>query len=218
VNLLASSGVSLLKTNPVCDSGDWLKNHADNELSTDELFETYLEYIPLFFKDGSPLEIQLGGFFIAEKGATQFILPSVHFDGSEIAGKQAVCGHARNVMYISAEGRILTCISISGLEFQKKFPLVTEAGLVKCLTDSAYMSLISTTVDELLAQNEECRNCEHKYYCCAGCRALAYLNDGDIMGPDRTSCKIFKDGYIPRIFEAAKGYECVNYKLPVAGA
>ena len=33
----------------------------------------------------------------------------------------SVCGHARNQMYISAEGRALPCMSLSGQDIQNKF-------------------------------------------------------------------------------------------------
>ena len=212
VNLLATLGVGAIKTNPASLSGAWIENGGDAHLKLNELFEVYLDYIPHFFADGAPVNIQLGGFFMASKGEKEYILPSVKFDGSERAGRQVICGHARQVMYISAEGRILPCMSLSGLDIQSDYPLVTEQGLIKCLTDSHYMRLIGTTVDGYLAQVPECEACEHKYHCCSGCRASAYESGGEFMGPDRAVCAIYKGGYIPRIIEAAKGYNCTNYK------
>jgi radical SAM protein with 4Fe4S-binding SPASM domain len=211
INLLASLGVEHLKTNPVSKSGAWIENAGDDTLDIQELFEVYLDYIPHFFEDGEPMQLQLGGFFMTdEKG--KYILPSVKTRGGEDAGKLCVCGHARNVMYISADGRILPCMSLSGLDVQEQFPLVTETSLKDCLTDSFYMRLIETTVDEYLARNARCADCEWKYFCAAGCRASALESAGDLMGSDEAVCTFFKGGYISRVMEAAKGYECVNYK------
>ncbi|MCL2084301.1 MAG: radical SAM protein [Oscillospiraceae bacterium] len=211
VNFMASLGVSHVKTNPVSASGDWLDNAGGDSLTLEELYEVYLDYIPRFFEDGAPMGLQLGGFFMASKGEDKYWLPSVKAGGSEDAGRQTVCAHARNVMYISAEGRVLPCMSLSGLEIQKDFPLIPEIGLTVCLTDSAYLSLITTTVDKYIEQNTECAACEWKYHCCAGCRASAVDRGGHLMGPDRAVCLLFKGGYIPRVLEAAKGYTCLNY-------
>jgi len=212
INLLASLGVRSLKTNPASMSGDWIENEDGDNLSINELFDIYLDYIPYFFEDGSPISLQLGGFFYAYKGEKKYRLPSVKSDGDEKTGTHCVCGHARDVMYLSAEGRVLPCMSLSGLDIQKDFPLIYETGLANCLTDSVYMKLIETTVDDYIAQNPECNRCKNKYQCGAGCRASALDTGGNIMGPDKAVCTFYKGGYIERIQEAAKGYECVNRK------
>jgi len=213
INLLASIGVRSLKTNPTSMSGAWTENAGGDNLSITELYKIYLDYIPWFFKDGSPISLQLGGFFMANKGAKKFILPSVKSDGNEKTGKNFVCGHAREVMYISAEGRILPCMSLSGMDVQNEFPLITETALCECLTDSVYMKLIETTVDEFIGRNPECSECVHKYLCGAGCRASALDGtiSGDLLGVDKAVCEFYKGGYIERVIEAAKGYECINY-------
>jgi radical SAM protein with 4Fe4S-binding SPASM domain len=212
VNYLASLGVSHVKTNPAGNSGEWIKNCGDDSLSLDELYDIYLDYIPHFFEDGAPIGIQLGGFFMARKGENKYILPSVKSDGDERCGKRSVCDHARTTMYISAEGRVMPCMSLSGVDANDMFPLITEKGLVSCLTDSSYMRLIETTINKYIDDNAECDACEYKYRCCAGCRASALDAGGDLMGPDRAVCKFYKGGYIQRIMEAAKGYECINWK------
>ena len=66
-------------------------------------------------------------------------------------------------MYLAADGRVLPCMSLSGMKVQNHFPLITDVGLRQCLTDSPYMRLVETTVDEYLAVNEECAACEYKY-------------------------------------------------------
>lgn len=211
INLLAEVGCTHLKTNPASMSGAWIENAGDDNLTMEELFEVYLDYIPKFFEDGAPLSLQLGGFFMASKGADKFTLPAVKGSGEQKCGKLVICGHARHTMYISAEGRVMPCMSLSGLDVQKDFPLITEDGLAKCLTDSHYMNMISETVDQYLGHNPECADCEAKYLCCAGCRASALESGGDLNGPDRAFCKILRGGYIDRIIAAAGGRECSNY-------
>jgi radical SAM protein with 4Fe4S-binding SPASM domain len=205
INHLASLGVAHLKTNPAGLSGNWVKNHGDDHLDIDECFEIYLDYIPHWFEDGKPMGIMLGGFFMGSRNSEKYHIPAQKFNGSEKNCKQCVCGHARLVMYIAADGKILPCMSLSGMDIQEKFPSLTEHSLAQCITDSYYMKLITTKVDEFLEHNaDKCGKCEHKFVCGGGCRASALTTTpDDILAPDEMFCKIFKGGYIPRIKEAA---------------
>ena len=99
-------------------------------------------------------------------------------------------------MYLSAEGRMLPCMSLSAYDIQQDYPLVTEMGLQKGLTDSVYMKLIDTRVEEFLAHTKECGDCEYAKVCAGGCRASALFSDKtNIMAPDRAACLIFRGGY-----------------------
>ena len=103
-------------------------------------------------------------------------------------------------MYISAEGRALPCMSLSGMPIQENYPLITELGLKQCITDSSYMRLIETKGSEVLAHNPECCGCEHAGYCLGGCRASALeTTPEDIMGRDMAACALFKGGWADRI-------------------
>jgi len=114
--------------------------------------------------------------------------------------KTCVCGHARMVTYISAEGRALPCMALSGMDIQQEFPLIPELGLAKCITDSRYMRLIDTRATEILEHNPECKSCEHAMQCLAGCRASALETaPDDILAPDRAICRIFKGGWVEKI-------------------
>ena len=114
-------------------------------------------------------------------------------------------------MYISAEGRTLPCMALSGMDIQREFPLITEIGLAACITDSRYMRLIDTRATEVLAHNPECRNCEYAMQCLAGCRASALeTNPADIMSVDKAACAIFKGGWIEKI---RKTMEVIDPKI-----
>lgn len=196
VNFLASYGVRSVKANPAALVGEWVKNSDGNGLTHDEVTEIYLEYIPYFFLDGSPLSLLLGGMFQAKKGARQYRVPAVKCPDSESVLNQCVCGHARLVMYIAPDGRALPCMSLSGMEIARQYPLITEQGLASCISDSEYMRLIDTRLSDYLEQNAECRACRHRYVCGAGCRASALDADpNNIMGPDRSVCKLLKGGW-----------------------
>jgi len=152
-----------------------------------------------------PLALQLGGFFQADPSEPQiYDIPSMK--NCSNPAKTCVCGHARMVMYISAEGRALPCMALSGMEIQQEFPLIPEIGLAKCITDSRYMALIDTRATEVLEHNPECRNCEHALQCLAGCRASALeFTPADILAVDQAACAIFKGGWVEKIRQTMTG-------------
>ena len=199
VNRLAEVGCRSLKTNPISNVGAWKEGGYGEAISVDELFQAYLDYIPHYFEDGMPLSLQLGGFFSASPHEPdRYDIPSVK--GCTNPDKTCVCGHARMVMYISAEGRALPCMALSGMDIQQEFPLIPEQGLARCISDSRYMRLIDTRATEILDHNPECKECEYAMQCLAGCRASALETTPDeILAPDRVACRIFKGGWMEKI-------------------
>jgi len=196
---LGELGCSSLKTNPISNVGAWKEGGYGEAISLDELYQLYLDYIPHYYEDGMPLSLQLSGFFSASPNKPgEYDIPSIkHCTDPD---KTCVCGHARMVMYISAEGRALPCMALSGMEIQQEFPLIPEIGLAKCITDSSYMRLIDTRATEVLRHNPECALCEYALECLAGCRASALeTTPDDILGIDKAACAIFKGGWIEKI-------------------
>ena len=210
VNLLASWGCHHLKTNAVSNVGAWKEGGYGEAISMPELYQLYLDYIPQYFADGMPMNLQLGGFFMGYRE---------HPDYSRVGSKKncqnpdtmCICGHARQVMYISPKGRALPCMALSAMEIQNEFPLIGELGLSNCLTDSRYLRLIDTRASEYFAHNPDCASCEHSRTCVGGCRASALEgNPDDILGPDMATCEIFRGGWVTKI-EAAIEAGCQVY-------
>lgn len=199
INKLAEWGCRSLKTNPISNVGAWKEGGYGESISIEELFTLYLDYIPHYYEDGMPLTLQLGGFFSASpKHPDRYDIPLLK--NCTNPDTTCVCGHARMVLYISAEGRALPCMALSGMEIQKEFPLIPELGLKTCISDSRYMRLIDTRASEILKHNPECRECEHAMQCLAGCRASALENaPDDILAPDRAACALFKGGWVEKI-------------------
>lgn len=204
VRHLASLGCRSLKTTPISNVGAWKENGYGESISMDALYQLYLDYIPQYYEDGMPLSLQLGGFFMADPDEPdEYSIPSLkNCDRPESV---CVCGHARQVMYISAEGRTLPCMALSGMDIQEEFPLITQIGLSRCISDSRYMRLLDTRASEVLEHSEECRVCPHAKQCLGGCRAAALeFTPDDILAPDKAACAIFKGGWIDRIASAMK--------------
>lgn len=204
VRKLGGLGCRSLKVVPVSDVGVWKEGGYDAVITPEELYQTYLEYIPHYYADGMPLSLQLSGFFsVSPDDPDVYDAPCMK--NCSNPDRICVCGHARQVMYISAEGRALPCMSLSGMDIQNEFPLITELGLAACITDSRYMRLIDTRATEVLRHNPECRECEYAMQCLCGCRAGALeTTPDDILAVDQFTCRIFRQGWIPKIKAAVK--------------
>ena len=204
VKRLAELGCRSLKTTPISDVGAWKEGGYGPSITVEELYQLYLDYIPHYYEDGMPLALQLGGFFMASpKRPEEYDIPSMKH--CKDPSKTCVCGHARMVMYISAEGRALPCMALSGMDIQQEFPLIPELGLAQCITESRYMRLIETRATEVLEHNSECKSCEHAMECLCGCRAGALeTHPDDVLAVDEFTCKIFKQGWVQRIDEAVR--------------
>ena len=204
VNLLASWGCRHLKTNPISNVGAWKEGGYGESIGRQELYQLYLDYIPQYYEDGMPLDLQLGGFFMGRRGDPDHSGPASQKNCRD-PETMCICGHARQVMYISPEGRTLPCMALSGMDIQKEFPLIGELGLQKCLTDSRYLKLINTRASEYFAHNPDCASCEYARVCVGGCRASALEgNPDDILGPDLATCEIFRGGWVSKIEAAAQ--------------
>lgn len=202
MRLLSEIGVCGWKTNPVSRSGNWLGENESLDLTLEELYDAYLELIDTYLREGSPLNIMLGGFFRCGKGKTDYQIPCKKHGSTD----EPLCLSARSMMYISPDGRILPCMPLSGLAIQDDMPDLNRVSLIDALSDSVYIKRIETPVCELLAHNEKCRGCEHKNVCGGGCRAAALMeNEGsDYLGIDPAACFFFLNGYEERIAQTAE--------------
>lgn len=205
LNTLAKHHVTHCKTNPVSPTDAWTKSGStDYSISLKEVMELYLDYIPKFYEDDMPLGLMLGGAFMAEKGSENWHIPLEKFDNSDSCLRQTVCGHARTVLYLSPESRMLPCFSLSSSDIQNDYPLATEVCLQKGLVDSTYMSLIDTRIADFFKINPKCNSCTHKLVCGGGCRASGLLeNPNNIMASDPACCLLFLGGYAEKIKEVA---------------
>ena len=208
LELFAGLGVESWKATPATDAGEWLNEKGRYTLSVEELYEAYLDFIPCFKEAGAPLTLMLGGFFLCRKGEESYRIPCRKFNGSGKMLRRTVCGSARNTMYISADGKLLPCIPLSGMSFQEEMSDITKTPLREALSDSKYLRLIDTRLEDLLKENERCASCEHRLYCGGGCRAGALAAGNGYLGVDEATCAFFKNGYeekIKNVWGASEG-------------
>lgn len=141
----------------------------------------------------------LGGFFQCDAHSRNWSIPALRHCGTGAAGSDRVCESARNMLYIAADGRILPCMPMSGIPEQAEYPRLADLSIPEALTDSVYLRRVEATVDDLLAHNEECRACPHRYRCGGGCRAGALIQGQGFYGRDPAICHIFRHGFIEKI-------------------
>ena len=80
--------------------------------------------------------------------------------------------------------------------------------LAEALTESTYLSLITTTLDDYLEHNSTCAACAYRRRCGGGCRGLAALANGgqDLLGVDPDTCRLYRGGYYDRVRKIIDDY------------
>ncbi len=205
INLLIEHGAQSVKVGPVENSGEWTKENKKHDLSREELFNLYLKYIPRYLDRGAPIGLQMGSFFLCEKGSQKYSIPAEKFDGTKRTLNCKLCEHAKHNIYICSNGQLLPCMALGGVKNKLPKTYIFDMPLNKLLKSSKYLALLNNTVSELCQNNPECNECRHKLNCGGGCRANALMaNNNEYFGCDRVSCDIFKKGYIEKIKEAAQ--------------
>ena len=204
VNKLAGLGVYYMGIMPISDRGE-ASGMIDKILSTEELFNLYLEYIPEYIEDGAPMRLHLGAFFEGIN-ATKYHIPFVKSSEGVNIDKNCVCGAVRNSVHIDFNGFVMPCPPMGVNDNSiKHFSLIFDKPLNELLSDGAYMDFINTRMDDYFKANPTCAACEYKNRCSSGCRgnAMEDNGDGDLLGVDKVTCTFFKGGYYDRVIELA---------------
>ncbi len=200
VNLLSETGCAYLKICNAWPQGEW-KNQPEHYLMQQQVFQTFLDYIPCYFEDGRPLTIVLDGFFnyFADRGeCSSFFEKNV--EEKDFPGTM-MCGHTRRrEMYVSPGGNVLPCMGIVGHPLEEKFPNMLETPLEEILDGgSPYMDIVNYRVSDYMAHNPDCRACEYRTACCGGCRAVALQGgSADYLAKDPVACEYFRGGWKER--------------------
>lgn len=200
VTTLAKVGCENLIINRIYSAGEWAK--ADNtsmELTPSEYAQVCLDYLPLYFEDGKPLNLFINPFVYMRKD-TEPTFPSMReFDGNE---NQPVCIGMHQTLLISANGQFLPCYMMSGFDIAKSMPKISELGFKATLENSFYSECINKSIAEYYNENTECRDCVYAKNCIAGCRANALITSPDnLLAKDIVTCEYFKKGYIEKIHQ-----------------
>jgi len=196
VRTLAKHGVSGLKICNAFPQGEWI-NYPDHYLTTAEMFQAYLDYIPEFIADGMPMSLELGGFFNYSKDSDEISATSDKRVPEDKFSKVFMCTSVRRSMYVSPQGNVLPCMSMVGTPVEDRFPNLLDQPLEEILDSSSlYMDIVNYRISDYLEHNPECRECEYKASCCGGCRAVALRDTpDDYLAPDLVICEYYKGGW-----------------------
>ena len=216
VRYLAGLGVNLLKVNAAVLSGDW-KKHSEYSLSTRELFEVFLEYIPQYFEDDCPLDIELDIFFQYNRGDREYTNGADRDPGIS-PEKCLACRSTKLNFYIASDGGVVPCMAMAGTAVSKQFYNIFETDLKEILGDDSRLTKAGErTFREILDHNPECGACPHAPVCQGGCRARATgeLYD-DYLRPDPINCEFLKGAWRERIKETCDGaFEAYKQRMGI---
>lgn len=204
VNLLTSLHVDYIKIAPMLRLGLWEKYYADKTLTTEELLDVVLEYIPDFFADGKPCSLEIGGFFAYSREndiSTTFLAKA-----PECPVPIFPCQSVASRLYVGSDGRIFPCMEFACLPEQVKFHTVQEISLREMLQDSVLLKIMQTKLEDVYSQDNECRDCQEKgIHCYQHC--LVCTNT-ELCGIDSDTCKFtcsfVKNGWFRQIEECVK--------------
>ena len=200
VNLLADLGVQNLGINAPKCMGCWADYSKDYALTEEEEIEAIKDYIPKYFEDGAPIDINIDGCFRGNKGKKEFLIPINHnIKSVEKFEKYYICEEARYRAYISPEGQVMPCMGFSGSSISNKFPSLLEKSLAEITTNSFFRDVVYTTKKQFLERNKECKKCSHLLKCDGGCSASALNDTDDFCGIDQKICNFHKKNFADEI-------------------
>ena len=206
VNLLASIGVPNMKIGLTQNTPLWINHAEGNEMDRKTYYDTALEYIPYFYEDHMPTNVQIGGAINLNLKSTQYAILAEKSKGDpETCCNNYLCGAARFNAYITPEGRFLPCMVMATVdEYVKEFPLIRDIGVRNCMSDSYYTQFVTNRVGNLFERNSKCNACDYRYKCAGGCRAIAMSeNNGDLYACDPENCFLYENGYPEKFRKAA---------------
>jgi radical SAM protein with 4Fe4S-binding SPASM domain len=192
MNVLAEKGISSWKTALVSAEGEWKNESPDMDLSYDELYAAYLEFIPRYFKAGSPVTVELSNFFRCEKGIREYTVPLKRREGGGDILDAPVCPAARKGIQILPNGKLIFCTSTSEYEEEGGATNILQTPLTDALHDSPWLHRVNTRIKTLLEKNKVCGGCEYRLVCGGGCRARAVQKNEGFFGTDSGACTFFK--------------------------
>ncbi len=200
--LLAELGCGELKVNALSPEGEGEKIR-DICLSDEEAFRFFLDYLPVYVREGEPMSLMLGGLY-ASAGKGEYIIPNDKNLPEGEAENYCLCGHARTWMYITPEGYITPCIPIGSRDKSRDlFPNLEKMTLGEALRDSTYMDFINTRLSTYLEMHPECQSCEYKNHCVGGCRGFA-VRTGEVMDRDLQACAFYRGGWYEKTLETVR--------------
>ena len=203
INHLASLGVQSFKTGYAANLGEW-KTHNNQSVGLKDIFQAYLDYLPYYYEDGMPMNIEFTSFFRASKNnPDKYGIVCYKEEYNPL--KNILCSAIRNYAYISPDGRVLPCTVYDGFDIRENYPALFEKSFSECVSAPDFVNLVKMTTSELHEANVKCRTCKFNKHCDGGCRpSLLYLGEKDLMSENKIQCALYYGGWVKKIVDAVK--------------
>lgn len=208
--LLESLGVDKMRVLRTCESPRWEK-YIDMGLGIEEYFDLSLKFIDLYNKNGHKMPIEIFKFISMYPKYKKYQCIPIKNNGSQFE-KLPICAEMRFCVNVSSSGDIIPCSRLTG--YYKKYNLnfgnVKKDNFQQLLLQSKYFNEVGRTVQDVLEENEECKNCKFMPVCYTGCRAGAVIFGGGINKRDISNCIYFNNGYHNKIKKIMLNYNYVE--------
>ena len=199
--ILKDLGVEYWKTSLVFEAGKWNET-GEKRIEDEVLYEEYLRLIARYAQDGAPFFMQLDGFFCGKKGEPSvYDFPYERKCDEKSVGRTGSCLTCRIHPYLLPDGTFLPCASMTDSAVESDMPNLTNSTISEIYRDdeNSFFRLSNIRISEVLESNQECKNCEFRYECGGGCRAMSMFAGNGVMGYSPTLCKFFKNNYRGKI-------------------
>ena len=204
INHLASLGVTAVRIIYAGNLGEWLKRNNQEAMSIEDMCNMYLEYLPHYYEDGMPVNLELFEFFIANKDNPDKY--SIMFYREEYDPCcDVLCRPIRNYAYISPVGIVLPCILLDCFDdVRKTYPTIFEKNFAECISAPKFLNLVKMTTSDIHKVNAKCRTCKFNKHCTGGCRVSALYSGGDLMARSQITCALYHGGWVKKIVETVQ--------------
>ena len=196
---ISTWNVQFLKVGFINPIGRWSISYNES-LTTKEIYDCFLEIIPIIIEKKYPMTINLGGFIEIAANAANYSFPLIKkkIQLNDLI-QYPMCVTMRNNLYIDPKGKLRLCEML--IEFDnEKLPDILTDDLGKHMDiNSDFMKLLCKPLGEMLEENNTCKTCDFLENCHMGCRANAYNFNGNYKSPDSFRCVFFKNNYINKI-------------------
>ena len=197
---LAAMGVNHLRPIRVVEAPRWKAAEYGHTLDIRAYYALMLDYLDWYLGKGFGMELEAWSLYDYNPVTGACRLTPVKHCSAAGECRQAVCGDARRMPFITSGGSLTLCNQISGWEAAHgvEHGNVFTTPLTELLSDSPFTRQLLVTRAQVREHNPECVDCPFRNVCDCGCRAVALAATDDLLAADPTACAFFKGGWQER--------------------
>lgn len=207
---LQETGVDTIRITCVEPAPRWVQGYLDQTISPAEWFDFTVDFLDWWYsnKINTAMGLDIWCFWFNEKNSNKVNIVPDLYEKMDKRYRIPICPDAYDRPYIDCDGRILTCIGMSGISsaMGMDWGNVYRDDLHELLHNSPFTRLVRRTMGELKDAEELCQTCEWNDRCGYGCRIEALAQGNGLDGRDERVCTFFREGYYDQYVGIAKRY------------